>query len=238
MAETPSDVGPQVTRPPIPLKGRKAKKDLVKRPATPTRLEPYTLTPMEAIFVREYLVDFDGAAALIRAGSTCKPGHSAQSAASMLLKKRSVALALNEALEKRLKRVDVKAEDVMREVARLAFADIRSILRWEGSTVTLKKSEDLSEDQAAAISEIKETDKGLHIKLHDKTAALTLLMKHMNLFPSTRIVADPQTGRVGMEVPGESGTDVVVLYQIPDNGRDPRPDALPAAAVNGHGPSG
>lgn len=234
--ETPSDVGP---RAPIPIQGRKpplrprtrarAKQQHLASRSGPT--DP--LTPQEEKFVHEYLIDLDAPAAVLRAGYQSGSKEAASVQGSRLLSRRNVSLALNKAFEARMRRVDIKADDVLREVAHLAFADIGDVAEWEGSTITLRKSSALPRKLRAAIAEVKETKEGLHVKMHDKTAALTLLMKHLNLFPSTRFVHDPATGRTGMEIPG-GGEDVIVLYQIPDNGRDALPVAVGAGGQNGH----
>ena len=92
---------------------------------------------------------------------------------------------------------DVTAERVVRELARVAFADIRDALTWRDETrlvredgketvlpaaVMLKNSDDLDEDIAAAISEVVQTSSGLKIKLYDKRAALIDLGKYFGLF--------------------------------------------------------
>ena len=89
------------------------------------------------------------------------------------------------------------AERVVRELARVAFADIRDALTWRDETrlvredgketvlpaaVMLKNSDDLDEDIAAAISEVVQTSSGLKIKLYDKRAALIDLGKYFGLF--------------------------------------------------------
>jgi phage terminase small subunit len=228
-----SDVGPAA---PIPLTGRKkkAKKRRVLGLATTQRLRE--LTPQEERFVHEYLVDLQAGPAVKRAGYNHTTATSANVFGCNLLKRPHVARALNRAFEARLKRVDVRADDVLHEVAAIAFSDIRSVVEVTGAgTIRVKDSKDWTPEQAAAVESVEETKNGIKVKFYDKPGALSLLMRHMNMFPSTKVVHDPASGRTGIEIPGGGNDiDVISIYQIPDNGRDARP-APEALAVNGHG---
>jgi len=71
----------------------------------------------------------------------------------------------------------------VREVKRLAFSDLRDAVEYGPDGVVIKKDDELSQDTAAAIEEVSETQT-LHggskkIKLHSKTKALELLGKYL-----------------------------------------------------------
>lgn len=78
------------------------------------------LTPKQAAFVREYLVDHNGSAAAIRAGYA-KAG--AEVTASKLLRIPKVAAALAAGESKATQRAEKKADDVRRRIEEIAFAD-------------------------------------------------------------------------------------------------------------------
>jgi len=85
---------------------------------------------------------------------------------------------------KRLERTKISADRVLNELARIAFCDLRSIVRVdENGKVTATPSDALSADDAACVSEVSQMkDGGLRIKTHDKMAALDKLGKHLALF--------------------------------------------------------
>jgi len=96
---------------------------------------------------------------------------------------------------------DITVNRVLQELARVAFADIREALIWHDSNdetdgrrknsvaVTLKSSEELSPDIAAAISEVVQTPSGPKIKLYDKRAALIDLGKILGIFKQDETIA-------------------------------------------------
>lgn len=68
------------------------------------------MTPKQALFVQEYLVDLNGTQAAIRAGYAPK---AAQEMASENLSKPIIAAAIKEALDKRKQKVEVEADWVL-----------------------------------------------------------------------------------------------------------------------------
>lgn len=230
METPPSDVGP---RPPISLKKARKKKGKQTRPVLIAR-EP-DLSPREAQFVTEYLKDLNAHAAVMRAGFNFESDNAARVHASALLRRRHVALALNRAFEARLQRTEVQADQVIACLKAQAFYDIRDVIDTWNGIVTLKDLRSLTPEQAAAVESIEMTQFGPKVKFADRFAALTLLMRHAGMLQSggTRVGIDPQTGRVGVEVSEGGEREVLVVYHLPDNGREARP-AVPLAA-NGHG---
>ena len=53
--------------------------------------------------------------------------------------------------------------------------------------VATTDSGDWTEEQAAAVAEVKQTREGVAIKMHGKLAALDSLAKHLGLFASERV---------------------------------------------------
>ena len=74
----------------------------------------------QEIFIQEYLVDMNGAAAARRAGFS--PKH-ARSTASRLLQKPDVKAAIDAALEKRRQETEISAKRVMEHISGIAFAE-------------------------------------------------------------------------------------------------------------------
>jgi len=82
----------------------------------------------------------------------------------------------------------------LQEYARIAFADLRRVADWGPDGFVLKRPEDLSDAEAAAISEIVPGSgaSGPRVKLHDKKAALDALTRHLGLLnPPARRPNEP-----------------------------------------------
>ena len=92
----------------------------------------------------------------------------------------------------------VTQENIVRELAKMAFSDIRSVVKW-GDGVAIKNpetgelivvndvvligSEHLDDMAAGGIAEVSQSPAGgVKVKMHDKRAALVDLGKHLGLF--------------------------------------------------------
>jgi len=148
-----------------------------------------TLLPKHERFVQEYLLDLNATKAARRAGYS--PG-SARSQGQRLLTYADIQAAIREALERREVRAEVRADRVLKELARLAHADIRQVVEWGPTGVRLKPSAELDEKTAAAICEVFQGRDGrLRVKLHPKLPALEMLARHLGLFEADNR-PDPQ----------------------------------------------
>ena len=138
------------------------------------------LSPKQARFVEDYLLDLNASAAARRAGYS---ERTAGQTGFELLKKPEIQAAIQEAQQQRSERTEITADKVLREYGRLAFSDLRKVLRWNARRVELMDSETLDPDAAAAISEVAVTKDGtIRVKMHSKTAALEALSRHLGLF--------------------------------------------------------
>ena len=90
-------------------------------------------------FCEEYLKDLNGAQAAIRAGYSKK---TARNIATQLLSKLHIERKINELIGKRSKRTEITADNVLREMGRLAFNDPRRVFDENGnSTIKLIEGE-------------------------------------------------------------------------------------------------
>mgnify|MGYP000868761566 FL=1 len=148
------------------------------------------LTARKAAFVAEYPKDLNATQAAIRAGYS---EHTAYSQGSRLLKDVEVQQALQQVsatagqrVEQHLGQATVTVERVVQEYARIAFADMRRFASVSAGGITLKSSEEWTDDDAAVVAELGETvskDGGsIRFKLHSKVAALDSLAKHLGMF--------------------------------------------------------
>lgn len=138
------------------------------------------LTAKQQKFVTEYLVDLNATKACIRAGY--KPKN-ADKIGSQLVGNTRVAAAINAAKSKREARTEITQDRVLKELARIAFFDIRKLFNPDGS---IKPIHELDDDTAAALAAMEAIDMngGVIIKkakATDKAAALTLVMRHLGM---------------------------------------------------------
>jgi phage terminase small subunit len=131
------------------------------------------LTPKQARFVEEYLIDLNGKQAAVRSGYSAK---SAEVQASRLLRNTAIQAALGAAMQARSQRTEVTADRVVAELAKLAFADMRDYWPRPGETIDLRQ---LGENRTAAVEEISISEtvdpagvlhRRTRLKLHDKRA--------------------------------------------------------------------
>ncbi len=141
------------------------------------------LPTKQGLFVQEYIIDFNGTKAIERAGYKAK---GAAIAATKLLMKPKIQAAIALAVEQRAERTGVQADMVVQELARLGFSNMADYVTWGPTGVTLKTSEELTENQARAVVEVSETvtenGRTVKFKLHDKKGALDSLAKHLGMF--------------------------------------------------------
>lgn len=149
------------------------------------------LTPRQACFVQEYLVDLNATQAAIRAGYS-RRGATAQG--SRLLANAKVAAKLSTAQAKRAERVEISADMVLRELALIGFANMGDYMRATTGGDPYLDFADLSREQTAVLSEVTIEDftdgrgddarevKRVKFKLCDKRAALVDIGKHLGMF--------------------------------------------------------
>jgi len=154
------------------------------------------LTARQSRFVAEYLLDLNATQAAVRAGYS---GRTAESTGPRLLGKMNVAEAVRAAMEKRERRTGITQDRVLQELARIAFFDIRTLYREDGS---LKKPSELDDDAAAALAGVDVVEmaggmaadagegegKAKHVaaytkkaRVFDKNTALVNAMRHLGM---------------------------------------------------------
>lgn len=151
------------------------------------------MTPKQKLFAEEYLKDLNATQSAIRAGYSKKTAYAI---GQENLKKPEIQKAIQELMNKRSKINEITADNVLKELASIAFADSTDYAKIKHKTVvndvTGEKEEvtyveftdtdDLSEEQKKAISAIKYTRNGIAVETHNKLKALELLGKHLGMF--------------------------------------------------------
>ena len=145
------------------------------------------LTDKQEMFCQEYLVDLNATQAAIKAGYSKK---TAQQIASDNLSKVVIQNRIQELKEKRVKKIEVSAENTVNEIALLAFSDV--VDYWDedsfGRTMVMtpKKFSEMPEGASKAISGIeqsitKDGDVTYKVKLWDKPKSLEMLCRHLGI---------------------------------------------------------
>lgn len=154
------------------------------------------LTVKELMFVREYLVDLNATGAARRAHYRWP-----NSTAFKLMDKPHVREAVQEALDERARRLGVAADEVLAEIAGLAFSSMADVIEWgerEGPDgrmerdVWLKPREAAPEAVWRGVQEIRFAGGAIHVRCADKLTALALLAKHLGMMPVGRPGTKPK----------------------------------------------
>lgn len=135
-------------------------------------------------FCHEYLIHFDAARAWKEVAGAPK---GAKQTAHKVLQRPDVQIRLQELADGILDRLEITEARIAEELARVAFADVRWVVRWGENGVEFRPSEELSEVAASAIKAVKEVPlkgggKALQIQMHDKLGALNSLAKYKKMF--------------------------------------------------------
>jgi phage terminase small subunit len=173
------------------------------------------LTPMQRLFAKEYLIDLNATKAAIRAGYSEKTAYSQ---GQRLLKDVEIQALVQTAMNKRSSKTDITAERVLKELGKIAFADIKDFIEFEEPVesetesevdgkrvktiisrqgITIKPSQDID---GTILSEVSEGKDGLKIKLHDKMKALELIGKHLVLFTDKQELTGPGGGPIEYKI--------------------------------------
>jgi phage terminase small subunit len=149
------------------------------------------LTPRQKIFIKQYLLDLNATKAAIAAGYSKR---SAYSTGQRLLKNAEVRSKIDECITKRAEKLDISAEKVLAELAKLGFSNMRDYVKPTGDGHFDLDLEKATLEHWAAVQEITVDTTGgtgdgerrqvlrTRFKLGDKRGSLELLGKHLKLF--------------------------------------------------------
>jgi phage terminase small subunit len=167
------------------------------------------LTAKQRLFVGEYLVALNATQAAIRAGYSAQ---TARQTGSENLSKPYIAAEIERALAAR---GGITRTRLIEELARIAFSDIGKVVTWgpeaavtwapeNGAAtkrmenrITLLDSDEIDDDARAAVAEVSQGPNGaLHVKLHDKLAALDKLARVLGMYRIKVDVSPTRPARV------------------------------------------
>lgn len=175
--------------------------------------KPNGITPRQWRFIQEYLIDLHVTKAAIRAGYS---PHTAMQQGSYLLRKVNIWDAVEQLQEERAARYEITAERVLLELKRVAFADVRNVVKFGPTGVDLRSSKSLGDDEAAAVAEVSETitqhGGSKKVKMHNKIDALKTLLEHLPKATAEPIKEGETDGRRSL-----TADDVKFIEQLLDD---------------------
>ena len=147
------------------------------------------MTDAQKRFCDEYLIDLNATRAYKVAYPRCKKDETANAASSRMLRNVKVQEYISEKQKEIEKRTEVTQDMVIKELAKIAFLDIRKLYTENGQ---LKNVADIDSDTAGAISSLETLEEyegygddrekigdTQKVRLLDKTKALELLGRHL-----------------------------------------------------------
>lgn len=168
------------------------------------------LTARQEAFVREYLIDLNATGAARRAGYKGND-NTLGAMASALLRNRKVALVIQKGMDKRAERVQITADDVLRELLLIAKMDPSKAYDLNGRLLPIHEMPEEARRCISAIDIYKDFTEGVEIgetqkvRFWDKPKALEMLGRHLKLFVD-------KIEHSGISLPQ-------VVISLPDNGR-------------------
>ena len=155
------------------------------------------MTDAQKRFCDEYLIDLNATRAYKVAYKRCKKDETANVNGSKLLRNTKVKEYIAQKQAEIQKRTEITQDKVLKELAKIAFGDIRKLYTENGA---LRNIIDLEDDIAGAISGVETFEEyegrgadreyigdTKKVKMIDKTKALELIGKHLGMFKETNI---------------------------------------------------
>lgn len=147
------------------------------------------LTPKRVLFCKEYIVDFNATRAAKAAGYS---EDTAYSIAGNLLNIVEVQKYLTYLISARAKRLEVTADKVVQEIAKIAFHNVEDLLDYFDGNILFNDLDNIKFPEIIKNITIKETlvqgrrvGQVAKIEVYDKVKALELLGKYTAIFEET-----------------------------------------------------
>jgi phage terminase small subunit len=142
------------------------------------------MNPKQQRFCEEYIVDLNATQAAIRAGYSAR---TASSIAEKLLRKAEIQTEIQRLQNERSQRLAITADEVLLDLAAIAFTPITDVLTVADGKVTLLDSSEWSNNAHKAVESVRRTKDGFSIKMHSKLDALGKLGQHLGLWSDLNV---------------------------------------------------
>jgi len=183
------------------------------------------LNDKQQAFCRNYVVNYNGTQAATKAGYSA---NTARSLASQLLTKLNIKEFVNLLKLQQRDRLEVSADKVVKEFAKIAFQDPRDIFEEQADgSLKMKSFEDMEYPEVISevvIEELKDREGELYgylkkIKTSDKLAALNGLAKHYALYTTN---VDITSGGKPIESVPQKIVKVVINHRAAGDALNPK----------------
>lgn len=162
-------------------------------------MENVKLTKKQKLFCDEYLIDLNATRAYKAAGYSVKSDNAAAVEGHKLLRNPKIDTYLTYKMKEREKRTEITQDKVLKELAKIGFADIKDYLSYRTAKTVVEYDKetgepiidyaeiidliDSSEVEGRAIQEVSINSRGIFtFKLYDKQKALELIGRHLGMF--------------------------------------------------------
>jgi phage terminase small subunit len=136
---------------------------------------------MQQLFIEQYMLHRSARRAAVEAGYS-----DTANAGWRLLQNQKIVDEINRRKEAQRRRNELLEDEVLQELAKIAFVDITDVVDFSGSSLVVKDLSEIPEHVRPAIKKVVCTpsqhgDK-VTIELHDKNAALEKLGKYLSMW--------------------------------------------------------
>lgn len=144
------------------------------------RNDKLSVTNRHEMFCLEFIVDFNATRAARAVGYSKK---TARSQGHRLLTNADIQKRIAELIEKRKQKVELTAENVLKELGIVGLSNIKDYIeKGESDLVMFKSFDNITREQAGAIESIEyDKENKIKFKLHNKEKALELALRHFGL---------------------------------------------------------
>ena len=142
----------------------------------------YKLTPKQKLFADEYLIDLNATRAYKAAYKSVKKDETARTNGSRMLTNANVSKYIKERMNERSRRTEITQDNVLKELATIAFAKVTDFVTIENGVVVVKDTKDIPKDLLPAIASIKKGKNGIEVSFYNKDKSLELLGRHLGMF--------------------------------------------------------
>lgn len=145
---------------------------------------PDEFSPMQLLFIERYMEHRSARRAAVEAGYADD-----RNAGWRQLQNQKIVDEIRRRKEAQRRRNELLEDEVLQEMAKIAFVDITDIVDFSGSELLVKNIDDIPEHVRPAIKKVTQTSgkygDNITVELHDKVGALEKLGKYLSMWSDT-----------------------------------------------------
>lgn len=140
----------------------------------------HDLTVEEQLFCRSFIVDRNPIAAMRRLNYVFPPKQ-LEKMAQRHLSNPEVQGCIEVLAKRMMDNLQITADRVNEQIGAIAFADLRGVMRFDHTGVTLLHSKFWTKEQIAALQSVEMGQNGIKLKMYNRMEALKLLAQQLNI---------------------------------------------------------